>query len=90
VARLDVVDVVAAGEHFLRPVERVRADVDRILNDAAGAAGEVAADDVAGVFDDVGGFLDGVGRDVPRRVDCIFGIEAISSLLLFAGRSLRL
>ena len=58
-----------AGEHLFRPVHRVGADVDRILDDAAGTARDVAADDVAGVFDDVRSLFDGVGRDVlgPRR-----------------------
>ena len=83
-------DFVLAGEHFFHPVDRVGRDVDGVLDDAARTTLDVAADDVAGVFDDVGGFLDGVGRDVLRRVDRIFGIEGHRSLLFVGGCLIRL
>ena len=45
-----------------------------LLDDAAGAAGDVTADDGGDVFDDVRRLFDGIDRDVPDRVDGIFGI----------------
>ena len=42
-----------AGEDLFGPLDGVSGDVDRVVDDVAGAAGDVTFDDVAGVFDDV-------------------------------------
>src|SRR5581483_682817 len=81
-AALFVVDVFV-GEDLFGSVDRIGGYVQRVLDNVTGAAGDVALEDVAGVFDDVRGPLDGVGDDIAGRIDRILGIEAHRSVLWF-------